>query len=134
MKYTIAVAALLVGLTLSLHAAGATATERRSVGKVDVLLTVNANQETGHVADLPANPDVPLADQRPGVVVAPGDLQLEHLSLQTTFHELRDGQTQHVIQLALVLVQQTQTSHAAQEGLTLEDTRWVLDTRSESSV
>jgi hypothetical protein len=55
-----------------------------------------------------------------------GDLELEDLGLETTLHELSHGQTEDVIELTLVLSEETETSHTAEKGFTLEDTTLIL--------
>ena len=47
-----------------------------------------------------------------------GQVALLDEGLKSTLKELRRGQTEHVIELALVVLQQTESDHAADQGLT----------------
>mmetsp|Transcript_17967 Transcript_17967/g.39457 ORF Transcript_17967/g.39457 Transcript_17967/m.39457 type:complete len:215 (-) Transcript_17967:75-719(-) len=112
--------ALLVHL-LAAHAAWAASTEGRGQRKVDVLLAVEADEEGGDIADLLAHADMPLANQGARVVHRLRQAQLEDLGLQAALHDLGRGETEHVVQLLLVLGQQAESSHPPQERLALED-------------
>mmetsp|Transcript_96925 Transcript_96925/g.312401 ORF Transcript_96925/g.312401 Transcript_96925/m.312401 type:complete len:386 (+) Transcript_96925:2-1159(+) len=105
---------------LATNAAGTAAAEGRGQREVNVLLAVQAHQEGRDVADLLADADVTLADERAGVVDGLGKAELEHLGLQAALHDLRGGQTQDIIELLLGLQQQAETGHAAEERIALE--------------
>merc|ERR1711861_111806 len=51
---------------------------------------------------------------------------LEDEGLQTTLHEVLEGERQNIIQTLLVLIEDSVADHAAHQGLTLEHTFWVL--------
>merc|ERR1719281_110833 len=80
---TAAIAATLGG-TLAADTARWTTTERRCDSKVNVLLTVQADQEGWDVADLLADADVPLTDQTTCMVDRLCQTELEDLRLQPT--------------------------------------------------
>lgn len=65
-----------------------------------------------------ANGDVSLSDENSGVMDGETDVSLHHEGLETTFHELGDGQTEDVIELALALFEESDTDHTADEGIT----------------
>ena len=67
-----------------------------------------------------------LTDQHTGVVDGLGESTLEDESLEATLHEVLNGERQDVIQTLLVLLEDSVADHAAHEGLTFEDTLWVL--------
>ena len=93
-----------VGHTLTLHAARATAAERRVERKVDMLLAIRADQERRHVHDLLANANVTLADEHTRVVHRLGEAELEHESLQAALQELLRTKGKHVIELVLSFI------------------------------
>merc|ERR1712129_218990 len=78
------------------HAPRPAAAEGRGDREVNVLLALQAHQEGGDAADLPAHADVALADQDACVMDGLGEAQPEDLGLQAPLHDLRRGQAQHV--------------------------------------
>ena len=85
---------------------------------MNVLLGRDTNHEGRDVHHLLADGDVLLADEDTGVVDAVGDLSLHDEGLKTALHELGDGQTQDVIEFSLRVLEETETDHTADEGLT----------------
>ena len=71
-------------------------------------------------------PNVSLPDQHTSMVDTLGQAALEHLCLQTTFQEVFDLQSQHVIQSHAGLVEHTNSHKTANQGVTLEKTFWIL--------
>lgn len=65
-----------------------------------------------------ANGDVSLSDENSGVMDGESNVSLHDEGLEATFHELGDGQTKDVIELALRLVEESDTDHTADEGIT----------------
>lgn len=116
---------------LSADTAGATATEGRSQGEVDVLLGVQADHEGGHVDDLLADTDVALADEDTGVVDGLGEAKLVDAGLETTLKEILDLKGKDVIELHAGLVEDTDTHETANQGVTLEEALGVLLVESE---
>ena len=111
---------------LAAHTPRAASTKWRGQGKVNVLLTVKANQEGRNVTDLLAHTDVALADQSASMMDGLGQAQPEDLGLQPALHDLGRGQAQHEIELLLRFKEQSKADHAAKQGLSLEDTHWAL--------
>ena len=59
-----------------------------------------------------------LSDEDTGMVDGFGQTQLEDLCLEATLQEIFLPQTQHVIQLHLVLIQHTNAHQTTQQGIT----------------
>ena len=102
----------------SLHAAGLTSLEDGSCASLDVLLAGDADHEGWDVDHGLADGDVSLEDEDAGVVDRVGEVTLLDERLKSALQELRSGQTEHIIELALVVLQETQSHHSADEGLT----------------
>lgn len=124
---------LLLGVTLgvlalvsSLHTAGSATSVRRVRSKVNVLLRVQSHHERGDVDNLLTNSNVSLGDQHSGVVDRSSKTQLEHLSLQSSLQEVLDSQSQDVIELHLVLRQDTDSDQLSDQSVTLEQSLLVL--------
>ena len=82
-----------------------------------MLLRGNADHEGGDVNHLLADSDVLLADKDTGVMNGGGELALDNEGLESAFKELSDGETEHVIELALRVLEETETHHAADKSL-----------------
>ena len=100
--------------------------------KIDSVSSVPENDDHAPVA-IPAQPplsalvpDVSLSDEHTGVVHRLGQTKLEHLSLQAALKEILNLETQNVIELHAVLVQNTQANQAAKKCVTLEKAQRVL--------
>jgi len=78
----------------------------------------DADHEGGDVDSLLANSDVTLLDEDTGVMDGVGDSALLDEGLESSLEELRGGQTEDVIELALVVLEEAETDHSADEGLT----------------
>ena len=76
-------------------------------------------------------PDVALANEDTCMVERLREILLEHQSLKAATHDVSSLDTQHIIQLALVLIKKTQTRAAAEKSLTLENTLGILLIESE---
>merc|ERR1711998_726439 len=122
----LAIVATTVGGVAALDTARAATTEGGVQGELDVGLRLDTHHERGNVHNLAAHTDVTLTDQHTGVVDGLGQATLEHEGLEATLHEVLEGERQHIIQTLLVLIEDPVADHAAHEGLTLEDTLWVL--------
>jgi len=116
----------LVGVVATLDTARTATAEWRVEGELNVRLGLHAHHERWHVHDLATDTDVTLTDQHTGVVDGLGESTLEDESLEATLHEVLNGERQDVIQTLLVLLEDSVADHAAHEGLTFEDTLWVL--------
>lgn len=90
----------------------------RGGGKLDELLGRASDDEGGGVNHLLADSDVTLTDEDAGLVDGSGKVTSDDEGLEASFHELRDGQSEDVIEFALILVEETETDHASDEGIT----------------
>jgi len=90
----------------------------RSGGEGDELFRGASDEERGDVNHLFADGDVSLSDEDTGLMYGSSEVSLDNEGLESSFHELVDGQTEHVIELALVLVEETKSDHALDEGIT----------------
>ena len=115
---------------LSAHATGASATEGRGKGEVDVLLGIKTNDERWDVDDLLANTDMSLTDENTGVVDGLGEAELVDAGLETALQEVLNLKGQDVIELHAGLVKDTDTHETANESVTLEETLGVLLVKS----
>ncbi len=86
-----------------------------------MLLAVEPHDEGGHVDDLLADADVPLADEDARVVDALGQPQLEHLGLEAALQEVLHLEAQHVIELHAALIEDSDADEAPEEGVSLEE-------------
>ena len=82
-----------------------------------MLLGGDADHELGDVNHLLSDSDVLLADEDAGVMDGGGELALDDEGLESTLKELSDGETEDVIELALRLLEETKSNHAADKGL-----------------
>lgn len=95
--------------------------EGRQRGKVDLLLGDGSNQELVGIDQILADFDVPLMDQNSRLMDGLGlESLLVDSGLQSLIEELVDGQTQHVIQLQLLVGEQTISMHSVQQCSSLE--------------
>lgn len=78
----------------------------------------DANEEGWDVDHLLANSDVSLGDEDASVMDGGGELSLLDQSLKSSLKELGGGQTENVIELALVILQKSKSNHSSDEGLT----------------
>jgi hypothetical protein len=86
-------------------------------GLLDVLLGRNTDHEGGNVNQLLSNSNVSLTDKNASMVNAVGDLSLHDESLESAFQELANGKTKNVIELSLIVLEETKTDHAADKSL-----------------
>ncbi len=96
-----------------------------------MLLGVETDNEGRNVNDLLADADVALTDQDTGVVDGLGKTELEDLGLEATLQEVLNLQGQDVIELHLVLVQDTDAHQTANQCVTLEQATGVLVLQSQ---
>jgi hypothetical protein len=47
-------------------------------------------------------------------------------SLESSFHELGDGETQNIIELVFAIVEETQSEASSQEGSTFENSSFIM--------
>jgi len=85
------------------------------------LLGGSSDEERRDSDELLADGDVSLSDEDSGHVDGFGEVSLDDEGLESSLHELVDGQTKDVIELTLVLVEESKTDHSLDEGLTFEN-------------
>ena len=119
------------GSSLLLLATEFTSLDAGGGGELDVLLGRDTDHEGRDVDHLLTDSDVLLSDEDASVVHGVGDLSLHDEGLETTFHELGNGETKDVIELSLRLLEETETDHAGEEGLTFEDSAGVVGGQGE---
>lgn len=85
---------------------------------MNVLLRADSNEVAGNVDELLADGDVSLSDEDTGVMDGVGELPLGNDSLETSLHHLSEGQTEDVIELSLVLLEETESNHSSDKGIT----------------
>ena len=119
------------GGSLLLHSAEGTSLDHGGGGDLDVLLRGDSDHERWNVNHLLANGDVSLSDHDSGVVNRVGDLALSNEGLESSLHELVDGQTKDVIELSFVFFQQTESHDSADQGISFELSSWVVSRESE---
>ena len=78
----------------------------------------SSDEERGDVDHLFADSDVSLSDEDASLMYGSSEVSLDNEGLESTFHELVDGQTEDVIEFTLVLVEETKSDHALDEGIT----------------
>ena len=83
-----------------------------------MLLGGDTDHEGGHVDGLLADGDVLLLDQDTGVMDGSSEVSLLDQGLQSSLKELGGSQTEDVIELALVVLEESEANHAADQGLT----------------
>ena len=103
---------------LLLHSSVFTGSLARGGGKGNELLRGLADHEGGGVDKLFTNSNVSLSDKDSSVMDGEGDVSLHDEGLESTFHELSHGKSKDVIQLALRFVEESDTDHTADEGIT----------------
>lgn len=83
-----------------------------------MLLRANSDEVAGNVDKLLSNRDVSLSDEDTGVVNGVGKLSLGNDGLESSLHHLVEGKTEDVIELSLVLLQETESNHSSDKGIT----------------
>ena len=83
-----------------------------------MLLGADANHKGWDIDSLFADGDVPTVNEDTGVVDRVGKVALLDEGLESTLQELGRRQSEHIIELALVVLQETESHHSADEGLT----------------
>jgi hypothetical protein len=61
---------------------------------------------------------VSLSDEDAGVMDGVGELSLGDDGLKSSLHHLVEGETEHVIELSLVLLEETESNHSSDKGIT----------------
>ena len=106
------------GSLLGLGAAELAGLEDGSGCELNVLLRADSHQVAGDVDELLSNRDVSLSDEHAGVMHRVGELSLGNDGLEASLHHLGEGKTQHVIELSLILLEETESNHSSDKGIT----------------
>jgi hypothetical protein len=104
----------------ALYATRSTTAVRRVESIVNVLLRVNSDQKRWRVAQLLTNSDMSLTDHNTSVMDSLGKTALENLSLKASLEHLLGSHGQSIIELSLIVVQETKSDQLSEESLTLE--------------
>lgn len=83
-----------------------------------MLLLSDTDEEGWDVNELLADGDVLLSDENTGVVNRLSELSLLDEGLESALKELGGSQTEHIIELALSILQETKAHHTSDKGLT----------------
>ena len=83
-----------------------------------MLLRAHSNEIAWDVDELLADGDVSLSDEDTGVVNGVSKLSLGNDGLESSLHHLVEGKTEDVIELSLVLLQETESNHSSNESIT----------------
>lgn len=123
---------VLVSESATLDATRATTTVWRALANGNVLLGFQTNHKGRHVDNLRTNTNVAVTNQNASMMHGLGMPQLDNKGLQPTIQEVLGGQSKHVIQLCVLLVQDTRTNQTAQQGIAFEDTTRILLPKSDT--
>ena len=93
-------------------------------------LSLSANDEGRDVDELLANSDVTLEDKDTGVVDGAGKLVLEDDGLETTLKEVLGLEGKDIIELVLVLGENTEAVKTTEHRTTLEHTALIIAVKS----
>ena len=104
----VVVATLATGGLLSLESAEGASLVNGGWRELDVLLGGGSHHVRWDVDELFSNRDVSLSDEDSGVVKRFGVVPDGDLSLQSSLHELCECETEDVIELSLILLQQAE--------------------------
>jgi len=96
-----------------------------------VLLRVGTDHEGSYVYHPLTNTDVALLDENASVVDRLCETLLENLGLKAALEETLGGQLKYVIQLVLVLSEETVPNHPPEKCLTFEDALGVLGVKGQ---
>ena len=83
-----------------------------------MLLLSDTHEERWDVHELSADGDVLLSDENASVMDGSSELSLLNLSLEAALEELGGGKSEHIIELALRVLQETKAHHTSDKGLT----------------
>ena len=85
-----------------------------------MLLGTDSHHEGWDVDELFTHSNMSLSDQHSGVMDGVRKLSLGNQGLESSFHELTQGQTEDVIELLFVLLQESKLDDSLDESVSLE--------------
>lgn len=103
---------------LGLGAAELASLEDGSRSQLNVLLRADSHEVAGNVDELLADGDVSLSNENTSVMNGVGELSLGNDGLETSLHHLGKGETEHVIELSLIFLEETESNHSSDKGIT----------------
>merc|ERR1739847_121946 len=118
--------ALVLALVLSGDSAWSAAGQWRLEAEIDVFLAIESDKVGWNIDDLLSHSDVSLSDEYSSVVDRLGETELEHLGLESSLHKVLNLQTENVIELHVLLIENTDSHQSSEEGVTFEQSLWVL--------
>ena len=83
-----------------------------------MLLRGDTHHEGWDVDHLLADSNMSLANENTSMMNAASEVALLNEGLKSSLKELRGGQTKDIIELALIVFQETESDHTANQGLT----------------
>ena len=83
-----------------------------------MLLRGDSDDEGWDVDHLLSDGDVSLSDENTGVMDGGGELSLHDEGLKSSLHELGDGKSQDVIESTFGILEETNSHHSSDKGLT----------------
>ena len=114
--------------SLLLHSAHFSGLEYGCWSDLDVLLRSHSHHERRDVHELFTNSNMSLPDQNSGVMngACTTNFILSDQSLESSLHELVESKTEYVIELLLILLQQTKLDNSSDESVSLEQSSGIL--------
>jgi hypothetical protein len=100
----------------------ASTTKWRTKGEVDMLLGIETNNKGWDIDYLFSNPNMSLTDKNAGMMNGLRKAKLVNASLQTTFQEIFDLQSQDVIKLHARFVEDANANETANKSVAFEET------------
>ena len=98
-----------------------------------MLLAGEPHHEGGDVNELFSNSNMSLSDHDSGVMHGGGQLSLGDQGLESSLHELVDGESENVIELSLVLLEEAELDYSADDGVSFELSSGIIFGKGEKS-
>lgn len=103
---------------LGLSSAELSSLEDRGRGELNVLFRADSNEVAGNVNELFADGNVSLSDQYSSVMDRVAELSLGNDGLESSLKHLVNGETEHVIELSLIFLEETESNHSSDKSIT----------------
>ena len=117
-RWSLVIITTTTGSLLSLSTSILSSSEDGGGGSLNELLLGDTDHEWWDVDHLLSNGNVFLSNENTGVMDWLGEVSLLDQSLKSSLKELGGGQTEYIIELALVILQKSKSNHTSDEGLT----------------
>ena len=112
--------------SLLLHSSHGTGLEHGCWCGLDMLLRRDSDHERWNVNHLLTNSDVSLSDQDSSMMEGVSEFLLGDDGLESSFHELVEGKTEDIIELSLVFLEETESDHSSEKGITFEKSSGII--------